>query len=33
MNFQQSKKLAAISSSKAISGEMGNSGISVELFV
>ena len=31
--FQQSKKLAAIRSSKAISGCMGNSGISVLLFV
>lgn len=31
--FQQSKKLAAIKSSNAISGAIGNSGISVELFV
>lgn len=30
---QQSRKLAAISSSSAISGAIGNSGISVELFV
>jgi hypothetical protein len=32
-NIQQSKKFAAINSSKAISGAMGNSGISVELLV
>jgi hypothetical protein len=32
-NIQQSKKFAAISNSKAISGAMGNSGISVELLV
>ena len=31
--IQQSRKLAAIKSSKAISGAIGNSGISVELFV
>ena len=32
-NIQQSKKFAAINNSKAISGAMGNSGISVELLV
>lgn len=32
-SLQQSRKFAAISSSSAISGAMGNSGISVELFV
>jgi hypothetical protein len=31
--LQQSRKLAAISNSKAISGAIGNSGISVELLV
>ena len=32
-SIQQSRKLAAMSSSSAISGWMGNSGISVELLV
>ena len=32
-SHQQSKKFAAIRSSRAISGGMGNSGISVELLV
>lgn len=32
-NSQQSKKFAAIRSSRAISGAIGNSGISVELLV